>query len=406
MIYALLRLIVKIALRVFYTNVEVKTKAPIPAKGPLIVVANHPNTFMDPIVIASILPQQVYFLTNGSVFKNPVIGWLLSKMNMIPIYRKQDVDGQTPDNRASFARCFDFLANKGTLLIFPEGSSVNERRLRKLKTGTARIALGAEAELNFNLGIQILTIGLNYSDPERFRSELFINVDKPILVKDFAESYLKDPYEAVNQLTEQLRLRLESHLIITRDEEEDNLVQAIEMIYKDRLSDLLDVDSEEEEFLLTQHIVEAIRYFEAYRPEKLITLRQKMADYTLSLKRLRLQDSAFVAEKRKKQPLVGDKFAAVHCFGFSLVPLWPHQQLHPLHYSIQSSQAHYQRRSIYGTYYDDHRYFQLQRMLCYFYFAISSMDRQCLVADRAVCTEFAGKRLSGVTLLESFDKFL
>jgi glycerol-3-phosphate O-acyltransferase / dihydroxyacetone phosphate acyltransferase len=101
MLYALLRLVVKIALRVFYTNVEVKTKAPIPAKGPLIVVANHPNTFMDPIVIASILPQQVYFLTNGSVFKNPVIGWLLGKMNMIPIYRKQDIEGQTPDNRAS-----------------------------------------------------------------------------------------------------------------------------------------------------------------------------------------------------------------------------------------------------------------------------------------------------------------
>ncbi|QHT67760.1 glycerol acyltransferase [Rhodocytophaga rosea] len=325
MLYALLRLVVKIALRVFYTNVEVKTKAPIPAKGPLIVVANHPNTFMDPIVIASILPQQVYFLTNGSVFKNPVIGWLLGKMNMIPIYRKQDVEGQTPDNRASFAKCFDFLANKGTLLIFPEGSSVNERRLRKLKTGTARIALGAEAEHNFNLGIQILTIGLNYSDPVHFRSELFVNVDKPILVKSFAESYLKDPYEAVNQLTEQLRQRLESHLIITRDEEEDKLVQDIEMVYKDRLTDVLDVDSEAEEFLLTQHIVEAIRYFESNQPEKLTTIRQKMADYTLNLKRLRLQDSAFAAEKQKNNLLSVIASLVYIVFGF---PLYLYGLLH------------------------------------------------------------------------------
>jgi glycerol-3-phosphate O-acyltransferase/dihydroxyacetone phosphate acyltransferase len=232
--YLLLKLIVKLALKVFYTDIHVQIKGKIPVNGPLIVVSNHPNTFMDPIVIAAMLPQQVYFLTNGSVFRNPLVGWLLGKMHMIPIYRKEDVSGQTPDNRASFARCFDFLAGKGTLLIFPEGSSVHERKLRKLKTGTARIALGAEAEHNFNLGVQILTIGLNYSDPIRFRSELFINVDAPIQVADYAGCLCERPGRSCNQLTEEMRLRLEQHIIVTRHQEEDNLARNIEAVYKSR----------------------------------------------------------------------------------------------------------------------------------------------------------------------------
>jgi 1-acyl-sn-glycerol-3-phosphate acyltransferase len=316
--YTLLKLIVKIALKVFYTDIHIRIKGQLPKDGPLIVVSNHPNTFMDPIVIASILPQQVYFLTNGSVFKNPLVGWLLGKMHMIPIYRKEDVNGQTPDNRASFARCFDFLAGKGTLLIFPEGSSVHERRLRKLKTGTARIALGAEAEHNFNLRVNILTIGLNYSDPIRFRSELFINVDAPISVAAYQAHYLKDPVEAVNQLTEDIRIRLEKHVIVTRHQEEDNLVRSIEAVYKSRLVSELGIEEEEpeQEFRLTRNILEAIRFFEENAPDKVQELQAKLADYKTRLQQLGLKDEVF-RNKRIKQGFYNSLVKALYmiiCF--------------------------------------------------------------------------------------------
>jgi 1-acyl-sn-glycerol-3-phosphate acyltransferase len=315
--YILLKLIVKIALKVFYRDIHVQVKGKIPANGPLIVVSNHPNTFMDPIVIASILSQQVYFLTNGSVFKNPFISWLLGKMHMIPIYRKEDVNGQTPDNRASFAKCFDFLADKGTLLIFPEGSSVHERRLRKLKTGTARIALGAEAEHNFNLGVQILTIGLNYSDPIRFRSELFIKVDAPISVASYQARYSKDPVETVNQLTEDIRTRLEKHVIVTRHQEEDNLVRSIEAVYKSRLVSELGIDEEpEQEFRLTRNILEAIRFFEEHTPDRLQTLQTRLADYEMCLQQLGLKDAVF-QNKGMKQGVSSSLLKALYmiiCF--------------------------------------------------------------------------------------------
>lgn len=300
MLYALLKLIVKIALRVFYKDIQITMKAPLPAEGPLIVVANHPNTFMDPILIATMLPQQVYFLTNGSVFKSPGVAWLLKRMNMIPIYRKEDMPGQNPDNRAAFAKCYEFLSGKGTLLIFPEGTSVNERRLRKLKTGTARIALGFEAEHRFQAGLRILTVGLNYSQANRFRSEVFIHADEPIRVGDFAAAYQADPFEAATSLTELIRKRLEVHLIITRNDEEDRLVKQIEMIYGERLIQSLGIapESAAQEFQLTQGILEAVHYFEEHQPSQVAALQLQLEDYQRKLQRLGLTNE--VIEKSEK----------------------------------------------------------------------------------------------------------
>jgi 1-acyl-sn-glycerol-3-phosphate acyltransferase len=315
MLYALLKLVVKIALRVFYKKVHIQTSGPVPATGPLIVVANHPNTFMDPIVIAAMLRQEVYFLTNGSVFKSPVAGWILKRMNMIPVYRQEDVTGKTPDNRATFARCFQFLAEKGTLLIFPEGSSVNERRLRKLKTGTARIALGFEAERDFQGGLQILTVGLNYSQANRFRSELFIHVDEPIPVAQYATAYDEDPFEAATALTEKIRLRLEEHLIITRNEEEDRLVRQVENLYGEQLSRHLQLNPKEasQDFLLTKGIVEAIHHYEEHEPERLHRLRTQMEDYGSKLRQLGLRDEVIdQSEKRSRRTLSGNLLSLLY----------------------------------------------------------------------------------------------
>jgi len=257
MLYALLKLVVKIALRVFYKKVHIQIRGPIPTSGPLIVVANHPNTFMDPIVIAAMLRQQVYFLINGSVFRSPLAGWLLKRMNMIPIYRQEDVPGKTPDNRITFA-------------------------------------LGFEAEREFLGGLQILTVGLNYSQANRFRSELLIHVDEPILVARFAAAYRKDPFEAATSLTEQIRIRLEEHLIITRNEREDRLVRQVENLYGEPLSRQLQLNPKEasQEFLLTKGIVEAIHYFEEHEPERLDRLRKQVEYYRSKLDQLSLRDEA------------------------------------------------------------------------------------------------------------------
>lgn len=163
MLYAILKLIYRIGLRVFFRELEVRHRSLMPQQGPLLIVSNHPNTFMDPVVIAAQLKQPVYFIAKSTVFGSKLQNWLLRKMHLIPIHRREDNPEQPVSNEEAFAATFKALAQQKTLIIFPEGNSFNQRRLRKIKTGTARIALSATA--NAGLSVQILPVGLNYTAP-------------------------------------------------------------------------------------------------------------------------------------------------------------------------------------------------------------------------------------------------
>ena len=225
LLYTLLKFILKVTLRIFFRRFQVDGLEKLRrTNGPLILAVNHPNTFMDPLIIATLVRQRVAFIANGSIF-NRFTRPIFSYFHVIPVYRKKDTAHSTLSpaelNKRTFQRCYDYLETKGTIMIFPEGTSEIERRLREIKTGTARIALGAESEHEFNLGVQILPIGLNYSDPTHFRSEVFINVGTPIQVQDFKESYRPDSFEAVATLTDLIQQRLTETVIITEDAEEE-----------------------------------------------------------------------------------------------------------------------------------------------------------------------------------------
>lgn len=299
--YTILKVIFQIALRIFFKGFRVKNKSYIPKKGPMILVSNHPNTFMDPLVIASKVRPQVYFLANSSIFINKLVSWILHQLHLIPIKRKIDHSNQKVkvNNQAIFQKCYEFLGRKGTIIIFPEGESIGERRLRKLKTGTARIALGAEAAHNFELGLKIVTVGLNYSHPGQFRSDVFLNVDEPIEVTDYKELYQEDSFAAAKALTEKIREKLESHIINTRDQAEDNLALKIEQVYKPKLSDdiQLSPEKQEQEYLISKGIVEAIQHFEIHEPERLAQFQPKLDSYLNNLNRLHLSDEVFNNKK-------------------------------------------------------------------------------------------------------------
>ncbi|MFD1186287.1 1-acyl-sn-glycerol-3-phosphate acyltransferase [Pontibacter rugosus] len=265
----------------------------MPKQGPLLVVSNHPNTFMDPVVTASLLQQQVYFIAKSTVFGSGFQNWVLRQMHLIPIQRREDNPQQEVNNAEAFAASFKALQEDKTLLIFPEGNSFNQRRLRKIKTGAARIALGAEAEHNFSLGIKILPVGLNYSAPTRFRSDVFVNVGEPIEVADYAAAYQQDGSSAVQALTETMRQRLESLIIHTPTDEEDELARQIEAVYKEELSATIPATAPAyaHDFLLTREIIKSINYFSRVSPERVSSLKQKISAYQLELTRLRLHDA-------------------------------------------------------------------------------------------------------------------
>ncbi|QNF31824.1 1-acyl-sn-glycerol-3-phosphate acyltransferase [Adhaeribacter swui] len=298
--YFILKLIFRVALKIFYSKIEIKQPGSLPTKGPLLLVANHPNTFMDPIVIASLFQQEVYFIAKSTVFNTPFRKWLLGKMNLIPVYRREDGNATAGANEATFEKCYQFLQAAGTLLIFPEGNSFNERRLRPLKTGAARIALGAAARSNFNQPVTILPVGLNYAEPTRFRSRLFISVAAPIAVSQWAAVYQHNPSEAVKQLTGQIREALEAQVIHTYSQEDDALVKQVEAVFKNKLVTDHQVNNSAEEFELTRHIVSSLEFFKKSEPERINKIQEKLTAYLSQLNQLGLQDQLFYDSTGKR----------------------------------------------------------------------------------------------------------
>ena len=278
MLYRTLKIILRITLRAFFRNKQVKGLENIPSKGPLLLVANHPSTFMDPIVIAASIKRKIYFLGKAELFRSSFAKWLLPKFNIIPVYRAQDDPSKLNKNRETFSKCFEHLKDGGVILIFPEGISLTERKIKKIKTGAARIALGAEAANDFKLNVKIITFGLNYSDPHSFHSDLLINIDEPINVMDYKEKYAEDNFKAAHELTDEIRLRIEKQVVAIEDAKIDKLVKNIETIYKSQLiKDLgYSIKIKEHDFIVTRAISEQVHYFFEKQPDRVSKIKNEI----------------------------------------------------------------------------------------------------------------------------------
>jgi 1-acyl-sn-glycerol-3-phosphate acyltransferase len=147
----LVQLLLSAALGLFFRRIETDGAGRVPAAEPLVFVLNHPNGLIDPALVFCALPRRISFLAKSTLFRLPVLRWLLRTVEALPVYRRADAaedDSAEPAdaaarNRETFRRCFELLRQNRCIAIFPEGRSHDEPRLLPLKTGAARIALGA-----------------------------------------------------------------------------------------------------------------------------------------------------------------------------------------------------------------------------------------------------------------------
>jgi 1-acyl-sn-glycerol-3-phosphate acyltransferase len=312
MLYAILKLLMRGTTQVFFRSITIKNSDAVPSSGPVIILANHPSTFMDPIVIASVINRKVFFLGKGELFRGTFAKWLLPKLNIIPVYRKQDDPSQMNKNADTFKKCFEHLEQGGAILIFPEGVSITERKLKPIKTGAARIALGAEAKNNFSLGVKIVNIGLNYADPHKFNRDLFINIEKPIEVSEYSKQYLVDEFGAAEALTEAIRSQLENTVISIQDEKADELVANIEKLYKYDLKKARGISGKdtETEFAITQNIVKAVHYFSENDPAFVESMRSRIQSYFERLEELNLDDED-ISRNKSNRSFIGSNIRSL-----------------------------------------------------------------------------------------------
>lgn len=176
MIRAALRAFLRALLRVFFRRIELAGAASLPAEGPVVLVANHPSSLVDPVLLLAFAPRPVAFLAKEPIFRMPLVGRAARALDSIPVYRA--MDGADPRrNLATFAAARALLRRGGVLALFPEGTSHDDPHMKRLKTGAARIALGAA------LALRIVPVGLVFTDKGTFRSDVLLSFGAPIPVE-------------------------------------------------------------------------------------------------------------------------------------------------------------------------------------------------------------------------------
>ena len=185
--YHLFKIYIGIGLFFFFKKVIIHDEDNIPKKGAVLLVSNHKNALIDPLIIATTMPRSLYFLTRASAFKLKPVSWFLSNLNMIPIYRMRDGKETIAKNEAIFKKCYDILNNKECLLIFPEGTHDIKRWVRPLSKGFTRITFGALQQYP-NLKLYIVPIGLNYTEATSFGKSISIYYGKPIIANNYFDT--------------------------------------------------------------------------------------------------------------------------------------------------------------------------------------------------------------------------
>jgi glycerol-3-phosphate O-acyltransferase / dihydroxyacetone phosphate acyltransferase len=232
-IYHFVRNLAWISTRVFYKKKIIIGKENLKIEGAAIVISNHPSTLLDVFNVGPEIHRNMFFLANYGLFKHPVSRWVFSRLYCIPVKRKEDVEeGEARDNDAAFEASFEHLAKGGILFIAPEGVSFMNRWVRPFKTGTARIALGAEKRNNNALNLKIIPSGVSYNAPNLFRSWVVVETGKPIVVKDWLNEYKGSPDDAIDAFTTYLEEKVAALSINTRDERGELFINQVETMYE------------------------------------------------------------------------------------------------------------------------------------------------------------------------------
>lgn len=187
----------------------------------MLLAVNHPNSFLDSIILSTIFKNPIHSLARGDAFKNKKTGRFLRSLNMLPVYRISEGAENLQQNYSSFEACREIFKNKGIVLIYSEGRCENEWHLRPLMKGTARLIISAWEE---GIDLKILPIGINYHSFSEFGKDVIINFGDYFSKKDIStgHGFGKD----VSNINEHLSVALQQ-LVYEVDKNDEKTLEQI-----------------------------------------------------------------------------------------------------------------------------------------------------------------------------------
>jgi 1-acyl-sn-glycerol-3-phosphate acyltransferase len=254
----------------------------------MIIVANHPNGLIDPVIVAYLAGREVRFLAKEPLFRTPLIGWVVRTMKALPVYRKMD-GHDTDANEKTFQAVYDALGSGQAICLFPEGISHSEPSLQPLKTGAARMALGALAHGGAELALRILPVGLMYPQKQLFQSEAVAYIGESLVVPaEIIELYGREEREAVHRLTELIDTAIRGVTVNLDHWEDLPLLNLAGEIWAD----------DGDPVLRLQAMADAQRSFVVDTPATVENLRRRLLAFSAQLKLLDLEPSDLDARIR------------------------------------------------------------------------------------------------------------
>lgn len=172
MFYRLLKLYARLAIRIFCRQIHINHPEVLQREGPLLLAANHPNSFLDGLLLTTLFEKDIYSLARGDAFKNRHVNRFLRWLRLLPVYRTSEGVENLGHNYTTFEACHKTFEEKGIVLIFSEGRCENEWHFRPLKKGTARLAITA---WHNDAPLQVMPVAFNYSSYKKFGKTVHIN---------------------------------------------------------------------------------------------------------------------------------------------------------------------------------------------------------------------------------------
>jgi hypothetical protein len=183
--------------------------------------------------------------------------------------------------------------------LFPEAICIQERRLRPLKKGLARIVFQTEESFDFKKDVLIVPVGLNYSNAKQFRSKVFINVGEPISVTQYESQFKVDKVKTINEFTKALEAKMTDLLVVIKDPLNDALVSSVEEIYSEKIIKEINgnPDSLADLHLVSMKIANTVNSFADAESGNCAALREKVAYYQRRIKVNDLRDHLLRPER-------------------------------------------------------------------------------------------------------------
>ncbi len=210
--YALLKFLAGSVLRIFFRRIDVGGLENVPKNSRVIVSCNHPNAYVEAMLVGILLTDLKFsILVRADVFQNKILGFILDKFFLIPVYRPRDGMQNMHKNKKSFERAVEKIAQGRSILIFSEGTSQRGKEILPLKTGTVR--LGFQTFETLKEEVYILPVSVNYTYFTKQQEAVHIRVNKPLKVSEYYTDDQETYFNQVKQMSGHLEERLRTGIV-------------------------------------------------------------------------------------------------------------------------------------------------------------------------------------------------